>query len=89
MRNHSNSETIDRPAPRGRPFAKGNSGRKPGSQNRTTRIAAELLDGEAEELVRTAIDIAKSGDVTMLKLLVSRILPKEAAVHIDFPPRDG
>jgi hypothetical protein len=89
MRNHHNPETIDGPAPRGRPFAKGNSGRKPGSQNRATRIAVELLDSEAEELVRTAIDLAKSGDVTVLKLLLSRILPKEAAVHIDFRPRDG
>jgi hypothetical protein len=89
MRNRDNPETNNGPAPRGRPFAKGNSGRKPGSQNRATRIAAELLESEAEELVRTAIDIAKSGDVTMLKLLVSRILPKEAAVHVDFPARDG
>jgi hypothetical protein len=89
MRNHDNPETIDGPAPRGRPFAKGNSGRKPGSQNRATRIAAALLDSEAEELMRTAIDLAKSGDVPMLKLLVGRLLPKGAAVRIDFPPTDG
>jgi hypothetical protein len=89
MRNHDNLETIDGPAPRGRPFAKGNSGRKPGSQNRATRIAATLLDSEAEELVRTAINLAKSGDVAMLKFLVGRLLPKEAAVRIDFPPADG
>jgi hypothetical protein len=88
MRNHDNPEAIDGLAPRGRPFAKGNSGRKPGSQNRATRIAAALLDSEAEELVRTAIDLAKSGDVAMLKLLVGRLLPKEAAVRIDFPPTD-
>jgi hypothetical protein len=89
MRNHDNLETIDGPAPRGRPFPKGNSGRKPGSQNRATRIAAALLDSEAEELVRTAINLAKSGDVAMLKFLVGRLLPKEAAVRIDFPPADG
>jgi hypothetical protein len=89
MRNHDNLETIDGPAPRGRPFAKGNSGRKPGSQNRATRIAAALLDSEAEELVRTAINLAKSGDVAMLKFLVGRLLPKEAAVRIDFPTADG
>jgi hypothetical protein len=89
MSNTDNPKAIDGPAPRGRPFPKGNSGRKPGSRNRATRIAAELLDGQAEELMQTAIEIALSGDVTMLKLLVSRILPKEAAVHIDFPARDG
>jgi hypothetical protein len=42
------------PAIRGRPFAKGNSGRKAGSKNRATVAAAALLDGEAEELVRKA-----------------------------------
>jgi hypothetical protein len=89
MRNHDNPETIDGPAPRGRPFAKGNSGRKPGSQNRATRVAAALLDSEAEELVRVAIDVAKSGNVVMLKSLVGRLLPKAAAVRIDLPPTDG
>jgi hypothetical protein len=89
MRDQDNPETIDGPDPRGRPFAKGNSGRKPGSQNRATRIAAALLDSEAEELVRTAIDLAKSGDVAMLKFLLGRLLPKEAAVRIDFAPTDG
>ena len=72
-------------ATRGRPFAKGNSGRKPGSKNRTTVVAAALLEGEAEELVRKAVDIAKAGDVVMLKFLLSRILPRERAINLDLP----
>ena len=40
------------PVARGRPFPKGNGGRKPGSKNRTTLIATALLAGEEEELVR-------------------------------------
>ncbi len=73
-------------APRGRPFANGNPGRKPGSKNRTTAVATALLDGEAEELVRKAVDLAKAGDVPMLKFLLSRILPRERPVKLDLPP---
>ena len=75
------------PAPqRGRPFAEGNPGRKPGSRNRTTAVAAALLEGEAEELVRKAIELAKEGNVAMLKLLVGRILPRERPIRLDLPP---
>jgi hypothetical protein len=68
-------QPIHLPAPRGRPFAKGNAGRKPGSKNRITVVAGALLDGATEDLVRTAVEIAKAGDVPMLKFLLGRILP--------------
>jgi len=71
--------------PRGRPFANGNPGRKPGSKNRTTLVAAALLEGEAEELVRKAIELAKAGDVAMLKFLLERILPRERLIKLDLP----
>ena len=87
MRQPSNPETIS--APRGRPFANGNSGRKPGSRNRTTLVAAALLEGESEELVRKAVELAKAGDVVMLKFLLDRILPKERSVRVDLPQTDG
>jgi hypothetical protein len=70
---------------RGRPFAKGNGGRKPGSKNRTTLVAEALLKGEEADLVRKAIELAKAGDVQMLKFLLDRILPKERSVHVDLP----
>jgi hypothetical protein len=70
---------------RGRPFAKGNGGRKTGSKNRTTLLAEALLKGEEAELVRKAIELAKAGDVQMLKFLLDRILPKERSVHVDLP----
>jgi hypothetical protein len=44
--------SVERPDPqphspvRGRPFARGNGGRKPGSKNRTTLVAEALLKGE-------------------------------------------
>jgi hypothetical protein len=73
------------PVIRGRPFSKGNGGRKPGSKNRTTQVAAALLACEEEELVRKAVEIAKAGDVSMLKFLLGRILPRERVIKIDLP----
>jgi hypothetical protein len=73
---------------RGRPFAKGNGGRRAGSKNRTTLVAEALLAGEEAELVRKAIELAKAGDVQMLKFLLDRILPKERSVRIDLPAVD-
>jgi hypothetical protein len=48
-------------------------------------IAASLLAGEAEHLVRTAIDIAKAGDKDMRKFLLRRVLPRERAIRLDLP----
>jgi hypothetical protein len=73
---------------RGRPFPKGNPGRRLGAKNKATLIAASLLQGEAEQLVRTAVEIAKGGDKDMLKFLLSRVLPKERSVRLDLPVLD-
>jgi hypothetical protein len=73
---------------RGRPFEKGNGGRRPGSKNRTTLVAQALLEGEEVELVRKGIELAKAGDVQMLKFLLDRILPKERSVRVDLPAMD-
>jgi hypothetical protein len=84
--------SVERPNPqphspvRGRPFEKGNGGRKPGSKNRTTLVAEALLKGEEFELVRKAIELAKAGDIQMLKFLLDRILPKDRSVRVDVPP---
>jgi hypothetical protein len=58
---------------RGHPFEKGNGGRRPGSRNRTTVVAEALLKGEEVELVRKGVELAKAGDVQMLKFLLDRI----------------
>ena len=72
--------------PRGRPFAKGNGGRKLGSRNRASLLADALLEGEEEELVRKGIELAKAGDPQMLKFFLDRILSKERPVKINLPP---
>ena len=71
--------------PRGRPFAKGNGGRKAGSRNRASLLADALLEGEKDELIRKGIERAKAGDPVMLKFFLDRILPKERPVKIDLP----
>lgn len=85
MRSSKNSDTIASRGIRGRPFAKGNSGRKPGSKNRTTLIAAALLENEAHDLVRKAIELAKAGDPIMLKFLLARSLPRDRTTTIELP----
>ncbi len=70
---------------RGRPFVKGNPGRKPGSRNRASVVAAALVEGEAEELARSAVQIAKAGDPGMLKFLLGRFLPRERLIHLELP----
>ena len=86
----SKSEGVPfEPRRRGRPFEKGNAGRKPGSKNRTTLVAEALLNAEETELVRKAIEMAKAGDAQMLKFLLDRILPKDRSVHVELPELDG
>jgi hypothetical protein len=70
---------------RGRPFAKGNPGRKPGSKNRSTLLAAALVEGETEALLRTATQLARAGNLPMLKFLLGRFLPRDRLVKLDLP----
>jgi hypothetical protein len=70
---------------RGHPFTEGNAGRPPGSKNRTTVLAAALLEGEAEELVRKGVELAKAGDRVMLKFFLERILPRDRLIQLDLP----
>jgi hypothetical protein len=81
----SDQTTTTTPAVRGRPFAKGNGGRRPGSKNQSTLILEALSDGDKEELVRKGIELAKAGDVSMLKFFLGRILPRERPIRIDLP----
>ncbi len=60
--------------PRGRPFPKGNPGRQPGSKNKATLLTTSLAGGTGEEILRKAIEMAKGGNVAMMKFLLDRIL---------------
>lgn len=63
------------PTTRGRPFGAGNPGRPKGTRNKTTLAVERLLDGEGEALTRKAIELAKAGDISALRLCLDRIVP--------------
>ncbi len=73
------------------PFAKGKSGNpagKPkGARHKTTIAIEALLDGEAEALTRKAIEKAKEGDMTALRLYLDRIAPPRRDRPIAFQLR--
>ena len=63
------------------------AGKPPGSRHKVTLAVERLLDGEGEELTRKAIELAKEGDLTALKLCLERICPprKSRPFSIDLP----
>jgi hypothetical protein len=70
------------------PGRSGNPAGKPkGARNRATRAAEALLDGESEELTRKAIELAKAGDGTALRLCLERLIParRDRPVSFDLP----
>jgi hypothetical protein len=77
---------------RGRPFAKGQSGnpagRRKGCRNKATRAAELYLDGEAEGLVRKAVEMAYSGDTLALRLCLERTIAprRERPEPVALPP---
>jgi hypothetical protein len=62
--------------------------RSRGAKNQTTRVLEELLEGQAEQLLRTAIADAGSGDAACQKMLMDRYYPvrKGRPVPLDLPP---
>ena len=77
---------------RGRPFKKGSSGnpsgRPLGARNRTTLAVQALLDGEAEELTRKAIELALGGDLNALRLCLERVIPPVRGRPVQFEITD-
>jgi hypothetical protein len=73
---------------RGRPFQKGNCGRPPGSRNKATLAAELILDGEAENLTRKAVERALKGDTQALRLCLDRLIAprRERLVRFELPP---
>jgi Family of unknown function (DUF5681) len=77
-------------------FKKGQSGnpagRPVGSRNRTTIALEALLDGEGEALTRKAIEMAKGGDATAMRLCLDRIIsPRKdrPVVNFQMPSIEG
>jgi hypothetical protein len=76
---------------RGRPFEPGQSGnpsgRPKGSRNRVTQAVEMLIHGQAEALGAKAVEMALSGDASMLRALLSTIVPtrRDRTVEFELP----
>ena len=87
-----NSGRKPKGLPRGRPFPKGLSGnpmgKRPGTRNRATIIAEEMLDSAARPPLRGAIDDAQGGDGVTTRFCLSRIIGprRERPVRFELPP---
>ena len=60
---------------RGRPFEPRNPGRPLGSKNKTTQMVEQLAEGQAEQLVQKALELAHAGDVSCLRMMLDRLWP--------------
>jgi Family of unknown function (DUF5681) len=64
------------------------AGRPPGSRNKRTIIAEQLLDDSAGELTTAAIKCATEGDPAALRACLDRVAPKLRHRPLDFPLPD-
>jgi len=65
-------------------------GRPKGSLNKTTVMARQLIEGEAEEIIGKLIEQAKDGDFASQKFIVERLLPlaRSRTIRIALPNID-
>jgi hypothetical protein len=52
-------------------------------------LTAALVDGERETLLLTAIQLARAGNVPMLKFLLSHTMPRDRQALNEFPENCG
>ena len=74
----------------GRPFQAGNKHgkcRPAGSRNKATIALEALLDGEGDAIMHKAIELAKAGSETALRLCMDRLIPprRERVIRLHLP----
>jgi hypothetical protein len=82
------NEGNNAPKTRGRPFAKGNSGRPKGARHKSTILAEQLLASDVDGVVRSVVKAAKRGNMVAAKIVLDRLAPprRSRAIHFDLPP---
>ena len=78
---------ADGEADNGGRFQPGNPGRPKGARNKSTIAAELLLDGDAEAITSKAIELAKEGDLTAIRICMDRFCPprKDRPIPFDLP----
>src|SRR5215203_53021 len=82
------NEGNNAPKTRGRPFAKGNSGRPKGARHKSTILAEQLLASDVDGVVRSVVKAAKRGNMVAAKIVLDRLAPPRRSRPIlsDLPP---
>jgi hypothetical protein len=82
------NEGNNAPKTRGRPFAKGNSGRPKGARHKSTILAEQLLASDVDGVVRSVVKAAKRGNMVAAKIVLDRLAPprRSRPIHFDLPP---
>jgi hypothetical protein len=64
------------------------AGRPKGARGRAAIFAEELFEGEAENIIRAAIEAAKGGDTTAVRVCLDRVAPRrrDRVVSFELPP---
>ncbi len=64
------------------------AGRRLGSRNKAAILAETMFQGEAETIIGLAIEKAKEGDITAIRLCLERVFPRlrDRATAFDLPP---
>jgi hypothetical protein len=90
MSENSRNTALAAPKQRGpgRPFEKGNPGRRPGSRNKATQLAEKLLSKDVDDVCSVVVEKAKAGNLDACKVILDRILPVPKSRRITFPMRE-
>jgi hypothetical protein len=64
------------------------AGRPIGARGKAAILAEQLFEGEAENIIRAAIDAAKEGDTTAVRICLDRVAPRrrDRVVTFELPP---
>ena len=83
----SESKISKKTGHRFEPGNKHGKGRPEGSRNKATITLQSLLDDEGEAVTRKAIELAKKGDSTAMRLVIERLIPptRERRVNLTLP----
>jgi uncharacterized protein DUF5681 len=63
-------------------------GRPRGARGKAAVLAEQMFEGEAEAIIRAAIDTAKAGDMAAVRICLDRLAPRQRhrAVPFELPP---
>ncbi|MCJ2067920.1 DUF5681 domain-containing protein [Methylobacterium sp. J-030] len=64
------------------------AGRPKGARSRATQALEQILDGDAEAILRKAVELAKDGDPVAMRLCLDRLIPvrRDRPITFMLPP---